>query len=88
MIKIYTQEKALRIGVFELLYSHDENGVIIFSKTFDAEKIIVIINNGSTEINLDQGDMKKVTGDRDYDILAGVLNKSVQPLEGCVIKIR
>lgn len=53
LIAIRNNHKALQVGSYKTVLTDDENGVLIFERTHENERLIVVINNSGEEQRID-----------------------------------
>jgi glycosidase len=59
LIAIRNANQALQLGTYKLLFTNDENGILIFERAHENEKIIVVINNSNNDYVVDISELKQ-----------------------------
>ena len=94
MIKIRNENPALRRGDFVTLLTDDENDVYAFERNYKGDKIIIMINNSSREMNVPlkvkDGKFRYfvdiLNNNEPYEINDGSLNVVVKPKWALILK--
>ena len=59
LIEIRNNNPALQMGAYKTLFTDDENGVLIFKRTYNGENLIVVINNSNSAYHVDVAELSK-----------------------------
>jgi glycosidase len=59
LISIRNNNQSLQIGTYKTLFTDDEKGVLIFERVYEDEKLIVVINNSSSEYIVDIKELRQ-----------------------------
>lgn len=91
-----TAEPALQFGDLNIVLTDDEKGILAYSRTFNNETILVVINSTDSEMNLeldlagtfqDVGSATVIVGFDALTFSNGRLSGSISPRSGSLIKL-
>lgn len=75
LIAIRNNNPALQLGSYKTLFTDDEKGIFIFERAYEGEKLIVIINNSSSDYVVDMNELRQ---DHFTDLISGKIFENEQ----------